>query len=197
MSNNSGIYRLIFPSGKMYIGQSWDIEKRMYYYSKNRTTSPKLKNGLFKYGFESVVYDILEYIEESQCMMDSREIYWIKELNAIDEGYNLQEGGRGGKHHLDSIKKMSDANKGKRLSPATEFTKDSVFTEEQKQKRAKNCSETKKGVPLTEEHKKALRKPKILTKEQKEANRQRYKGKTWKLINGKRVWLNIEDLINE
>jgi hypothetical protein len=48
----------------------------------------------------------------------------------------------------------------------------------------------KKNKPLTENHKIALRKPKNVSEEQKKLNSLRYKGMTWKIVNGKRVWIN-------
>jgi hypothetical protein len=51
-----------------------------------------------------------------------------------------------------------------------------------------------KGKTLTEEHKANMRKPKNRSESLKEENRLRCKGKTWKLINGKRVWLTNSNL---
>lgn len=197
MSKISGIYMLTFPSGKKYVGQSWDIEKRWYLYSRSRTQSPKLKNALDKYDFDDVKLEILEEINDSQEEMDERESYWILEHKCIESGYNLMTGGRGGKHSEESKIKMGLANKGIRRSPSTEFKKGQKLSKEVKAKQGAAISAAKKGKPLSDSHKEALRKPKNLTESQKENNRNRYKGKTWKLINGKRVWFDKEEITNE
>lgn len=183
----SGIYKLTFPNGKTYVGQSWDIERRWYLYSIARTQSPKLKNALVKYSFDDIEKEIIEEVDATQEVMDKREIYWIKEINSIENGYNLQEGGRGGHHSQESIEKMRKANKGKRYSPDTEFKKGHRLTPEQQERASRKCSETKKGVPITESHKQALMKLKNLSEETKKKHKERYQGKTWKLIDGKRV----------
>ena len=151
----SGIYMLTFPSGKKYVGQSWDIEYRWYLYSKCITNSPKLKNALSKYDFNEVELEVIESVNESQSIMDERGMYWISEHKCVENGYNLMSGGKGGKHSPESIEKMRLANK------------------------------------------EALRKPKNTSEFQRNENRNRYKGKTWRMVDGKRVWFDKEESINE
>lgn len=58
----------------------------------------------------------------------------------------------------------------------------------------KKMSTAHQRLRHTEETKAKMRKPKNIThtKEWLEWNKTRYKGKTWKLINGKRVWMDKE-----
>ena len=59
-------------------------------------------------------------------------------------------------------------------------------SEESKQKMSKK----QKGRLITDETKRKMRKPHKLSDEVRQANKDRYKGKTWKLVDGKRVWIN-------
>lgn len=191
--STSGIYKMTFPSGKTYVGQSWNIEKRWYLYSRKTTGSPKLKRALEKYEFNDVILEVIEEVNSDQTEMDEKEIFWIKELDSIDSGYNLMAGGRGGKHTQESIQKMREANEGIRRSPDTEFKKGHSLTDKKEEIRSKSISKAKKGKPLSETHKKALRKPKNLSEKARQENKNRCKGKTWKLIDGKRVWLERDN----
>ena len=47
-----GIYKITSPTGRIYIGQSIDIEKRIIKYQNIKCKSQRLLyNSLFKYGF--------------------------------------------------------------------------------------------------------------------------------------------------
>ena len=57
-----------------------------------------LKLAIKKYGSENFVKEILE-----ECLIDElskKEIFWIEELNAIHDGYNIAAGGKGGNTRL-------------------------------------------------------------------------------------------------
>jgi group I intron endonuclease len=72
----TGIYKIISPSGKVYIGQSINIEKRKKQYIKLDKTciGPKLYNSLIKYGFNNHIFEIIE--ECSIGYLDEKEVYW-------------------------------------------------------------------------------------------------------------------------
>ena len=70
-----GIYKITSPSGKIYIGQSVDIEKRRKKYSRlSCANQTKLYNSLVKYGFFDHIFEIVEEcgVEE----LNIRERYW-------------------------------------------------------------------------------------------------------------------------
>ena len=73
-----GIYKIINPNGKIYIGQSIDIEsrKRVYKYCNSYTNSigPILINSIRKHGWENHIHDIIE--ECSIDQLNERETYW-------------------------------------------------------------------------------------------------------------------------
>lgn len=56
-----GIYKIVSPSGRVYVGQSIDIDLRFSYYKKlNCKRQKRLYNSLLKYGPESHIFEILE-----------------------------------------------------------------------------------------------------------------------------------------
>ena len=102
------IYRIIFPNGKSYIGQTYkpiaqrkkQHKQRAFYKKENGEFANKypLYNAIRKYGWENLKWDILcecDTLEE----LNEKEIYWIdfyrtsvlfKDCN----GYNVKLGGQ-------------------------------------------------------------------------------------------------------
>jgi group I intron endonuclease len=76
-----GIYKITSPSGKVYIGQSINIEDRWKKYERFLTNKmsigPKLYNSLKKYGWKQHIFEILE-----ECL--------IEELNKLETFYKQQ-----------------------------------------------------------------------------------------------------------
>ncbi len=79
--NKIGIYKIISPTGKIYIGQSINIEKRWEGHKIHNGIGPQLKNSYIKYGFESHEKEIIE--ECSLEQLNGREIYWKKYFTII------------------------------------------------------------------------------------------------------------------
>jgi group I intron endonuclease len=142
-----GIYKITNPNGKIYIGQSIDIEKRWQYYksqSHNRKDKQnKLFNSLNKYGSNNHLFEIIEECTLEQ--LNEREIYWGNYYNCTnpDVGLNLRELGKQGQWTEEAKAKLSKSQIGKlrhtseskaKISAALTGTK---YTEEQK----KRCSE--------------------------------------------------------
>ncbi len=132
----TGIYGLRNSvTGKWYIGQSLNIYKRWRtaYQNGKCKSQPKIYAALKKYG-----YDVFEKVVIEECttidwILDYREMYWIRHLNSIENGYNIREGGcrtqhsketrqkialgRTGWRHTEEAKaKMSAIHKGKKIS---------------------------------------------------------------------------------
>jgi len=76
-------------NGKFYIGK--DAKNNKSYLGSGKL----LKHAIQKYGKENFKKEILEYCIDFKHL-DEREIYWIHKYNAIEDGYNLTEGGSGG-----------------------------------------------------------------------------------------------------
>jgi predicted GIY-YIG superfamily endonuclease len=89
-----GVYKLIAPNSKIYIGQSKNIERR---FIEHRYASfkgqAKLYNSIRKYGFENFKREILEICSEDQ--LNKREIYYIDLYKAATTGLNSTTGGEG------------------------------------------------------------------------------------------------------
>lgn len=137
-----GIYKITNPKGNIYIGQSKDILKRIYFYKKGKCKSQaKLFHSLLKYGFDN---HLIEIIEECPLeMLNEREIYWIKFYNSFntEHGLNLQSGG------LVCI--VSDATREKQSEIKLGYKRST----ETKAKISKNNARTRLGKPLTQDEK--------------------------------------------
>ena len=96
------IYKYTFPNGKIYIGQTIDLDKRHYqhmYCAKNNKGKRILCDiAIAKYG-EPKLEIIEEIIEDKphkfKQALNEAEVKWINEYNATDRsiGYNIQNGG--------------------------------------------------------------------------------------------------------
>jgi len=150
-----GIYKITNPKGKVYIGQSINIEKRWKYYSSQYHNKSDKQNKLFnsfkKYGVNNHTFEILEECNINQ--LNEREIYWGNHFNCIDPdvGLNLRELGKQGIWTEEAKQKLSQIHIGKhkhteeskaKISAKLKGTK---YTDEQRKK----CSENSgmKGKP--------------------------------------------------
>lgn len=95
----TGIYRITAPDGNVYIGQSRNIQKRIYDYSRMET-SPKqsqkrLSDSFKKFGFDVHEIDVVCELPKdvSQLIINEYECLYIQLF--VDAGYNLlnQRGG--------------------------------------------------------------------------------------------------------
>jgi len=135
----TGIYKITNPKGRIYIGQSVDIEKRWKrYYALHCIQQIKLHYSLKKYGIEKHVFEIIEECLERD--LNKRERYWqdyydvlsVKGLNCKlvetqDKSGRVSEevkekistARKGYKHSEEAKKKMSKQRKGRVLSEQT------------------------------------------------------------------------------
>lgn len=130
----TGIYSITSPTGRIYIGQSIDIERRWKehkYRSTNNTT--KLYESFKKYGVEKHIFEIIEVCRKED--LNQRERYWQETLNAVSQGLNyiltetdtkprvnylteehkanISKGKTGQSISPETRKKISEANKGR------------------------------------------------------------------------------------
>lgn len=95
-----GIYKITnLENGKIYIGQSVDIEERWKQHKWKAFNSNELAynsaiHAAFrKYGLDKFVCEVIEECSIEQ--LDEKERYWISTLNSITpNGYNILEGGQ-------------------------------------------------------------------------------------------------------
>lgn len=105
----TGVYKITSPTGKIYIGQSIDIERRLLNYKANRCANQKrLYHSLMKYGFNDHAFEVLKECEESE--LNSIERYYQDLFNSSGKnGLNCMLtgfGDRSGKHSQETINKM-------------------------------------------------------------------------------------------
>ena len=107
------IYKITSPSGKIYIGQTLNIKKRINSYKSNSCNRQfKLYNSLIKYSWNNHIIEIIEDCDYN--IIDEKEIYWIEYYDSYNNGLNLTIGGKGKNGMTYSNKKnISKANKGK------------------------------------------------------------------------------------
>lgn len=107
LSTQSGIYMMKNKrNGKVYIGQSQNIQHRHYVHLSllRRGLHPNthLQSAWNKYGENSFEFSIIEFCDLAE--LDEREMYYICEYDSIDNGYNQTAGGGGIRGYL-----MSDS----------------------------------------------------------------------------------------
>jgi len=129
--NMIGIYKIISPTNKIYIGQSINIEKRFKQYKRlDCKKQPKLYNSFKKYGVENHVFEILE-----ECFIDNlntREIFWKQISNSINEGLNCE---------------LFDIGQGPRSAQVKDKISKSMLGKPKTEEHCKNLSLAKTGIP--------------------------------------------------
>lgn len=85
-----GIYKIDFPNGKSYIGQSINIYKRIR--EHNQKHRQLVDQAIDKYG---LIQDFILLEQCSPSELDEKEKYWIQyyQTNLREKGYNLTQGG--------------------------------------------------------------------------------------------------------
>jgi hypothetical protein len=118
-----GIYKITSPKGAVYIGQSWQIEKRFNKYKKsfyNIKSQRFLYNSFLKYGTDNHTFKVIHElpIDVDQAVLDTYEILYIAQYKECGfEMLNLREGGHaGGKICEESKKLMRERKLGKTLT---------------------------------------------------------------------------------
>lgn len=105
-------------NGKVYVGQTHFPDRREHEHFHRSSDCPALYAAMAKHGYENFEFVLLEKCD-SQEKADDRERYWIDCLGSlVPHGYNLQEGGFGGKHSKETKQRLSIAHTGKKHSTA-------------------------------------------------------------------------------
>lgn len=167
-----GIYKLTNKiNGKVYIGQSVDVEYRINgHYIEAKSSKPNSKLQLIdrairKYGAENFTHEII--VECTEDLLDIYETYFINEYNSTNKkiGYNIQTGGghfrineEGRKNiSIGTRKAMVNVPREKlqsQVGPRTQETKDKISRSLTGYKRPKEFGEAsskrQKGKPKPE-----------------------------------------------
>jgi len=109
------IYKISSPSGKVYIGQSWNYRERVRHYRQLKCErQTKLYASLLKYGVDNHTIEIVHTlpIDVSQDVLDNYEIlYWEMYKDAGIDMMNLKEPGKAGKMSEEAKRNMSIAQR--------------------------------------------------------------------------------------
>lgn len=114
MKKICGIYKIISPDGKIYIGQSLDVLKRWAKHKRSIKVAAKTKliNSFLKHGIDSHVFKIIEVCETRG--LKKREKYWIKIEDTFKSSHGLnctKGGGKFGKASKETKLKNSETQK--------------------------------------------------------------------------------------
>lgn len=196
-------YTLTIPNeqmnGKMYIGCTPEEATRRSKWKQksNPYGGSKIADARKQYGIDNWKYEVLERhydedIDKLVELLESRESYYIKENNSIENGFNGNSGGTGR-----TGMKLSDEENQRRN--ATRKKKGFHHTDESKKK----IGEKSKNRKKSDEEKQKIsegNKGKKRTEEQKTAQSERLKGiepkaategaKNWVKQNGGGYWKN-------
>lgn len=116
MNSIIGIYKITSPSGRVYIGQSWNIKQRWYTYRGSQCKSqPKLDSSFSKYGARNHHYEILHELppDVEQSVMDEYEKLYMDSYRECGARLlNLRGGGEGGRLSEETRKKIGLKSKG-------------------------------------------------------------------------------------
>lgn len=171
-----GIYRITNPNGKVYIGQSRDINKRKIQHEYNASSGElnKLYNSIRKYGWSKHEFSVIELCKVED--LNVRERYWQEYYNVIEEGLNCKltrthkkpqkvsiqtrlkmsnsrTGVRRGKQSAEHIEKRVKAFRGKTY----EEIYGKIKAEELKKRKSLQMTGKKRG-PMSDSQKKAISK---------------------------------------
>lgn len=119
---NIGIYKITSPSGKIYIGQTWNFKRRLYEYKTSCKKQVQIFNSISKYGFENHKFELVHELPEdtNQEILDQYEIFYYNHYKELKfRMLNSREPGKGGKLTKETKKKLSIAHIGMRHSEET------------------------------------------------------------------------------
>ena len=124
-----GIYKITNKiNDKIYIGLSVDIEDRWYEHRRDlnaqKHKNRHLQRAWNKYGEDNFIFEII--IECSEEELRDKEKFYINYYDSYHNGYNMTLGGDGtiGRFHsLETRKKISESNKGRKCPNAEQLRK--------------------------------------------------------------------------
>lgn len=186
----TGIYKIISPSNKIYIGQSINIEKRWTSYKRNNNFQfqTRLKKSIDKYGIDQHKFIIVEECTIEQ--LNNRERYYQDLYNVLGpNGLNCRlttSESKTGKNSIESNRKRGLTQKGKPKGPRPDVSLRNKIVHT--------------GKTISDRHKESLRARKGTWKHSAESiekiriKLQKPKTKIQKL-NMSKAWLYKEDVI--
>jgi group I intron endonuclease len=171
----TGIYKITNPKGKVYIGQSIDLERRKIVYEKSRCKKQhRVYQSIKKYGWHNHTWEVICECKEEE--LNHLERYFQELYKAVENGLNLMYTSTDQKPMRlseETKSKIGDSKKG------NDYRKGKTHSESSKIK----MSQSHKNVPKSEENKKNISlalKGKKLSEHTKNKIRESKRGKsTW------------------
>jgi group I intron endonuclease len=161
-------------TGKCYIGQTiQDPNQRRLEHiadSRHTTRTYHFHNALRKYGIESFTFEVIDSAESMEDLNKLEEKYVLL-FDSINNGYNIRNPGNNKTHNPASIERMRESQRKahvRRKSLGTDTWSRGDGGAMNGKKQSQDAKEKMKLAHLKSTH---------------------CRGKTWKLIDGKRIWL--------
>ncbi len=158
------IYKLVFPNGKLYVGQTVRTLKHRlngHIQAVNRGLTTPIYNAIRKYQtFEIFILDVCNSIEELNILENK----YILELNTIVDnklGYNSDFGGNNKTPSKEMLEKCKNSKIGKKHS---QETKDKISKSNTNLKKKPMSEEGKKNISFSKIGKKASDETKLKMK---------------------------------
>jgi len=213
------IYKLTNKiNGKIYIGQAKDVAQRWRAHkaaAKYKKPTQIVHHAIIKYGLDNFIFEVI-FGCKNQDDINWAEEYFIQYYDSLNNGYNLTNGGSVApktdewKKKISQIKmghevtketreKLSKSHTGKKLSDNTKNKLSKILKGKIKSKEhIKHLSQSLKG------NQNCLGKQNSLGYKHTEEAKEKigaavkgkstvYKGKTWKIVDGKRVWVDKQE----
>ena len=148
------IYRWThIESGMSYIGKTTDFNQRIRDHASGNGNSPHLCHAIKKYGVDVFEVDILCEVPDE--LLVALEICYIKVLGTLHpRGYNLTEGGEGGKPSDETRRKISEAHTGKKRPPFSQQWRDRMS--ESRKGKTQSLETIQKRVEANKEYRHSL-----------------------------------------
>lgn len=113
------VYRHTSPSGKSYIGQTYDYEDRCYRHQLKSSGCRAFYLAIQKYGWDNFTHEIL-YDNLTQDQANYREQQAINEYGSmVPYGYNLLAGGNSHSPSIETRQRISATTTGRKRGPDT------------------------------------------------------------------------------
>lgn len=112
-----GIYKITNPKGKIYIGQSIDVDRRRRVYKTMKCDRQfKIYSSLKKYGWDNHKFEVIHECQEEE--LNDLEVYYIDLYQSFNSefGLNLNSGGGNRRHSEETKIKIRKALKGRKMS---------------------------------------------------------------------------------
>lgn len=159
-----GIYKIINPKGKIYIGQTIDYKRRKRHYKNLKCKEqPKLYNSFIKYGVENHIFSFIKHCSKDELTQWERHFQDV--YNSVKSGLNcilVSTDDFSGGHSEESKNKISQSLKGRKASQNAinaliNYNQNRVLSDEAR----KNLGNGNRGKKFSEEWVEKLRQSQI------------------------------------